>query len=144
MIRHLAIDVFFCGEFMNKITREMIKIYKPLSGMDWLNYKIVNKEDITFHHIQKRCDGGKRIITNGALLLPTAHRYIHLIEIKDIDTYIAINKIFKYINEQQHEPTMEQREILEYLLRQFESEHRWDKGSKGKLLIKREYYQRAL
>ena len=120
----------------------MLKIYRPLSGMDWLNYKIVRQGEMTFHHIIKRCDGGKRIIDNGALLLPLSHRYLHLIEYKDIDTYVAINKIFKFINGQRAEPTMEQREILEYLLTQFESEHRWDKGSKGKLLIKREYYQR--
>lgn len=120
----------------------MLKIYRPLSGMDWLNYKIVRQDEMTFHHIIKRCDGGKRIIDNGALLLPLSHRYLHLIEYKDIDTYVAINKIFKFINEQRAEPTMEQREILEYLLTQFESEHKWYKGSKGKLLIKREYYQR--
>ena len=122
----------------------MLKVYKPISGMDWLNYRIVRKDEMTFHHIIKRCDGGKMKMNNGALLLPPSHRYLHLIEFKDIETYVAINKIFKFVNEQRAEPTMEQREILEYLLRQFESEHRWDKGSKGKLLIKREYYQRAL
>lgn len=129
---------------MKNITREMLKIYKPISNLDWFNYKIVRKDEMTFHHIQKRCDNGKRIISNGALLLPHSHRYLHLIEYKDIDTYVAINKIFKFVNEQQFEPTMEQREILEYLLQQFESEHRWDKGSKGKLLIKREYLRRGL
>ena len=128
---------------MKKITREMLKIYKPISGMDWLNYKIVNKEDMTFHHIKKRCDGGKMKINNGALLLPSSHRFLHLIEFKDIDTYIAINKIFKFVNQQNEEPNLEQRQILDYLLSQFEQDHRWDKGSKGKLLIKREYYQRT-
>ena len=122
----------------------MLRIYKPISNLDWLNYKIVRKEDLTFHHIVKREHFGKREVSNGCLLMPVAHRYVHLIEYKDIDTYVAINKIFKYINEQQHEPTMEQREILEYLLTQFESKHRWDKGSKGKLLIKREYLRRDL
>ena len=70
------------------------------------------------------------------------HQYIHLIEYKDIETYIAINKIFSYINQQRYEPTKEQREIIEFLLESFEDKHRWDKGSKGKLLIKHKYLKR--
>lgn len=70
------------------------------------------------------------------------HQYIHLIEYKDIETYIAINKIFSYINQQRYEPTKEQREIIEFLLESFEDKHRWDKGSKGKLLIKYKYLKR--
>ena len=128
-----------------KITSEMLKIYKPYSDLDWMNYRLV-KSNVTFHHIVKKSDSGKRVISNGALIMPVAlaHQYLHLIEYKDIDTYIAINKIFKYVNQQGHEPTMEQREIIEYLLKEFESEHKWDKGSKGKLLIKRKYLEREL
>ena len=73
---------------MKSITREMLKVYKPYSHLDWMNYKIVRKEDITFHHIMKR-------------------------------------------------------ERIEYMLREFERIHRWDKGSKGKLLIKRKYLDRG-
>ena len=128
---------------MKNVTIEMLRIYKPLSNLDWMNYKIVRKSDLTYHHIEKRCDGGKRTIENGALLMGnTGHPYLHLIEYKDIDTYIAINKIFKYINQQRHEPTKEQRELIEYLLVEFERKHRWDKGSKGKLLIRRKYLER--
>lgn len=71
-----------------------------------------------------------------------AHQYLHLIECKDIETYIAINKIFQYVNQQMYEPTQEQREIIEYLLQEFEKVHRWDKGSKGKILIQRKYLER--
>lgn len=126
---------------MNRIKREMLKIYKPYSDLDWLNYKLV-KKDVTFHHIIKKCDCGKYTIENGALLMPIAHQYLHLIEYKDIDTYIAINKMFNFINKQKAEPTKEQREILEYLLKEFEKVHRWDKGSKGKLLIQKKYLER--
>lgn len=129
---------------MKAVTREMLKIYKPLSNMDWMNYRIVNKQDLTFHHIQKREDFGKEIIENGALILKHSHQYLHLIEYKDPKTYDAINKIFKYINQQRHEPTREQREIIEFMLREFERIHRWDKNSKGKLLIKYKYRNRAL
>lgn len=128
---------------MKQITREMLKIYKPLSNMDWMNYKLV-KRDLTFHHLVKREHGGQQIIENGALLMPIAHQYLHIIEYKDIETYNAINKIFKYVNEQQYEPTQDQREIIEYLLRQFEEQHKADTNSKGKTLIRREYKKRFL
>ena len=126
---------------MGQMTKEMLEIYKPYSELDWLNYKLVRK-NVTFHHIIKREHGGKRVIENGALLMPVAHQYLHLIECKDIDTYVAINKIFMLINQQRYEPTSEQRRIIEYLLSEFERIHRWDKTSKGKLLIQRKYLNR--
>lgn len=128
---------------MNKITKEMLKIYKPISNLDWMNYKLV-KKDITFHHIIKAEHGGERVVSNGALIMPVAlaHQYLHLIEYKDFNTYIAINKLFKYINNQEKEPTIEQREIIEYLLQEFERVHKRDKSSKGNLLIKRKYLDR--
>ena len=126
---------------MKQITKEMLKIYKPYSNLDWLNYKLVRSQ-LTFHHIQKKCDGGKEIITNGALLMPASHQYLHIIEYVDNDRYKTINKIFEFINRQQREPTQDQRDILEYLLSEFEEQHRRDKTSKGKILIKREYMQR--
>lgn len=128
---------------MINITREMLHIYKPLSNMDWMNYKLVRK-DLTFHHIVKREDGGKKVITNGALLMPVAHQYLHLIEYKDIETYNAINKIFGIVNQQEYEPTREQREIIEYLLQEFEKVHKNDKNSKGKNLIQYKYKRRYL
>lgn len=128
---------------MKNIKVEMLKIYKPYSNLDWLNYKLVRK-DVTLHHIIKREDGGCKDLDNLSLIMPCGHRYLHLIEYKDIETYIAINKILKIINSQLSEPTREQREIIEYLLQDFEHKHKWDKNSKGKLLIKREYKNRAL
>lgn len=127
---------------MNKVTQEMLKIYKPLSHLDWMNYKIVRR-DVTFHHIIKRENGGTRTINNGALLMPISHQYLHLIEWRDMETYIALNKLFKYINEQRSEPTRGQREIVEYLLQEFERVHRWDKNSKGKILLQRKYLARG-
>ena len=129
---------------MKKITREVLKIYKPISGLDWMNYKIVRK-DMTAHHIIKAEHGGKLEIGNIAPLMPVSHGYLHLIECKDIKTYDAIiNDIFKIVSDQMYEPTREQREIIEYLLQEFESVHRFDKSSKGKLLIKSKYLERDL
>lgn len=121
----------------------MLKIYKPISNLDWMNYKLV-KKDVTRHHIIKKEDGGKLEINNLALLMPIPHQYLHLIECKDIDTYIALNKIFKVINNQQHEPNKDQREIIEYLLQDFEYHNRNERNSKGKLIIQKKYKDRVL
>ena len=126
---------------MKKITREMLKIYKPYSGLDWMNYKIV-KRDMTAHHIIKREDGGKMQIDNIAPLMLIAHQYLHLIECKEIDIYRDINKVFRKVNEQGYEPTKEQREIIEYLLKEFELAHCNDKTKKGKRLLKYSYLHR--
>lgn len=93
---------------MRRITRNMLEIYKPLSGLDWMNYKIVRKEDLTFHHIVKKENGGKNRINNGALLMPVGHTYLHLIESVDFTTYETLNNVFAAINKQGYEPTFEE------------------------------------
>ena len=82
-------------------------------------------------------------MVSGALLLPTPHQYIHLIEYCDNETYKMLNKVFEIVNKQREEPTKDQREIIEYLLQDFEYHHKWDKNSKGKLLIKHKYTERG-
>lgn len=126
---------------MKKIVKKMLKIYIPYSNLDWLNYKLV-KENLTAHHIIKRCDGGKLEWNNIAILNDVSHQYLHLIECLDINTYDELNKMFKFINQQKEEPTEEQRQIIEFLLCDFEKEHRWDKGSNGKLLLQYKYLKR--
>lgn len=120
----------------------MLKIYKPLSDMDWMNYQ-VKRSEMTFHHIRKKEDGGLEVVENGALLMPTAHQYLHIIEYKEYGTYEALNKMFLVINGQMKEPTKEQRDIIEFLLREFEEKHKNDKNSKGKPLIKEKYKDRG-
>lgn len=129
------------GVTLKQITKEMLRIYRPVSGFDWMNYKLV-KKDVTFHHIVKKCDGGREWIENGALLMPEPHQYLHIIEFKDWKTYKHINDIFKMVNEQRYEPTEEQREAIECMLQDFEYKHRDDRTSKGKKLIKSEYLKR--
>lgn len=128
---------------MKQITREMLKIYKPISNMDWLNYKLV-KKDLTFHHIVKKVNGGFEEISNGALLMPIPHQYLHVIEYKEWKTYKHLNDMFRIINDQRHEPTLEQREIIECILQDFEYKHKDDRTTKGKMLIKPEYKKRVL
>ena len=98
---------------MKQVKIEMLEIYKPISNLDWLNYRLV-KKNVTFHHIHKKCDGGKLEVSNGALLMPIAHEYLHAIECKDLEVYVLINKIFKKINEQRHEATEGQRQMIEF------------------------------
>ena len=127
---------------MKHIVREMLKIYVPESGLDWMNYRIV-RENVAFHHIVKKAEGGKRRIDNGAILQSnTSHPYLHLIEHVDIDTYIELNEMFRKINMQGKEPTLMQRGVIEDILLSFEEIHRWDKGRDGELLIKRKYLKR--
>lgn len=126
---------------MREIAKDMLKIYKPLSNLDWMNYKLMPRE-ITMHHIIKREYGGKLEIPNLAILVRPAHQYLHIIEYKDIETYNAINKMFGYINQQLREPTLEQREVIEYLLQRFEEEHDNEVNAKGKPLIKSVFLRR--
>ena len=133
--------MFMVVVYIKKITREMVKIYKPLD-YDWLNYKVTQSNPLTFHNIVKKCDGGKEEISNGSLITEIGHQYLHLIEHKEFATYLLLNKIFKIINEQRTAPTKEQRELVEYLLREFESIHKNDKNSKGNNLIQYKYLKR--
>ena len=126
---------------MKNLSKRMLKIYEPISNLDWMNYRLV-KEEITLHHIKKKCDGGKREINNLALLMPVGHQYLHLIECIDIDTYLELNALFKVINMQGKEPTLMQRGVIEDILRSFEEQHRWEKDRDGNLLIKRKYMKR--
>jgi hypothetical protein len=96
----------------------------------------------SFHHIVKRCDGGKEEMENGAVINGMAHQYLHIIEYKDTNTYITLNNILKLINMQREKPTEEQYFMIGRLLTLFEEEHENDKSSKGKQLIRREYKNR--
>ena len=126
---------------MKQVTKEMIEIYKPLD-LDWMNYRVTRQNPITFHHIKKAEHGGLYTFDNGALLTETGHRYLHIIEYKEIKLYDMLNKMFEIINRQRHAPTQEQREIIEYLLNEFYNLHKEDKTSKGKRLIKFDYTKR--
>ena len=124
---------------MRDITKRMIKIYN-LDKLCFMGYTL--DRTASFHHIIKREHGGKETIENGAVLNKNAHEYLHIIEYKDYDTYIAINKMLKIINEQRDKPTTEQLEIISKILSMFEEEHKEDKTSKGKRLIKHQYLER--
>lgn len=126
---------------MREITREMIRIYKP-KGIDWMGYALQRNDQLSYHHIIKREHGGPLTLDNGALLRQdTSHEYLHIIEYKDLDMYIYINKVLKQINTQGYRPTKEELLAIRSVLLQFEREHCSDVNSKGKSLIKRKYIE---
>lgn len=121
---------------MSDILRVMIKIW-DMNTMDWLGYD--NEERYSFHHLKKKCDGGKKIISNGAVLHQSSHSYLHTIEYYDLDKYIFLNNILKKINEQKMFTTKEQLEQIRYVLKEFQNEYEGKKSSREKDIIKKEY-----
>lgn len=63
---------------MNTELMRAIQFYN-MPNIDWLNYKVTENNQLTFHHIIKKCDGGKKELSNCALLTNYAHRYLHII-----------------------------------------------------------------
>lgn len=121
---------------MSDIVKLMIQIWN-MDTMDWLGYD--NDEKYSFHHIKKQCDGGEKIISNGALIHTSSHSYIHTIEHYDLDRYIYINTILKAINEQKYMPSKEQLEQIKLALLGFQNEYEGKVSSRGKPIIKKEY-----
>ena len=121
---------------MNSTLRLMIKSWN-MSTMDWLGYD--NLEKYSFHHIKKKCNGGKQIITNGAVLHISSHSYLHTIENYDLDRYIFLNTILKVVNEQNTMPSIEQLKQIKLVLKGFQNEYEGKLSSRGKEIIKKEY-----
>lgn len=126
---------------MDNTLKTLINIYN-MNDIDWMGYKL--QERYSYHHITKRCHGGERTFNNGAVLYLSSHSYLHTIEYYDLQKYIFINNILKDINTQRYMPTIDQLKQIDYILRQFESEHDSEVSSRGKVLIKDEYRKRIL
>lgn len=136
---------------MRDITREMIDYYKIMKlKMDFMGYEVSKKNTLSFHHLivpHRNCKSVKLgegyLWWNGAILnKSTSHEYLHLIEVKDYDMFLAITSemidqnIKGYLD---RENLLRIRDILE----QFEKEHCSDRGKKGNLLIKDTYLRRV-
>ncbi len=132
---------------MREITKEMIEYYKIMKlKIDFMSYEVAKKNTLSFHHlIVPKCQcrenglGEGYLWWNGAILnQSTSHDYLHLIEAKDYDMFLAITSemidenIKGYLD---RENLLRIRDILE----QFEREHCSDRGKKGNLLIKDSY-----
>lgn len=135
---------------MREITEQMINDFKIMKiGIDFMGYKVDRKESLSFHHLiilHRYCKlfglGEGYLYWNGAILVQkTSHDYLHLIESKDYDIFLAIT------NEMIEENTKGYLDItnLRYIndcLSLFEREHCSDRSKKGKLLIKEDYTRR--
>lgn len=128
---------------MQRITKILYDIY-DMDKTDWLGYEILDSERLDFHHITKREDGGKKIIANGAVLNNYDHKYLHIVEYKDLEMYLYLNAILRIINNQGHMPTTAQLKAIDSVLKEFEREHCSDVNAKGEYLIKERYTRRLI
>lgn len=96
----------------------MLWIYRPLEiGKDWLNYKIYKPSDLTFHHIHEAKYGGKREITNGAILTRKAHDDLNWLEYHRPRIYSDLNYLFYLLNLSEAPPTKEYYREVERILK---------------------------
>ena len=136
---------------MRAITKQMIKHYKIMKlKIDFMGYEVSKINTLSFHHLivpHRNCKtfglGEGYVWWNGAILnKSTSHDYLHLIEVKDYDMFLAITSemidenVKGYLDK---ENLLRIRDILE----QFEREHCSDRGRKGNLLIKDSYLRRV-
>ena len=135
---------------MKEITKLMIKKYELMKlGYDFMGYDIINKNNLSFHQLiipHRDCKamglGEGYLEWNGAILNQnTSHNYLHLIEAKDYDMFLAITSELIDENVKGHLDIDNLRRIHD-ILECFEREHSNDRSKKGKVLIKQEYMRR--
>ena len=135
---------------MREITKEMIKEYRLMKlGYDFMGYEIKNKQDFSFHHLivpRINCKalglGEGYLKWNGSILNQnTSHDYLHLIEAKDLDMFMAITSEMIDENAKGYLDIKNLQRISD-VLSCFEREHCSDRGKKGRLLIKEDYIRK--
>lgn len=115
---------------------------------DMMGYSQQSGDLITFHHLiipHRHCKeqglGEGYLRWNGAILYTTPHEYLHLIEAKDYELFMAITS--ELIDENvKGFIDVENLRYIDDCLNYFEKEHCSDRGKKGKLLIKEQYLHR--
>lgn len=128
---------------MKQVKKDMIKEFhiKKLD-CDMMGYYKQQGDNITAHHLLIPSNlGGKLERLNTAILFTTPHEYLHLIEAKDEDIFLAITSEMLDLNIK----GFLDEENLRYIddcLCQFEKEHYGDVGAKGTPLIKEKYLLR--
>lgn len=137
---------------MKEITKQIIKDFKIMKlGYDFMGYKVDRKESLSFHHLiipYRDCKsfglGEGYLYWNGAILRQnTSHDYLHLIESKDYELFLAITSEMIDENVKGY-LEMQNIRYIDDCLTYFEREHCSDRGKKGKLLIKEEYTRRMI
>lgn len=96
----------------------MLQIYKPLEiGKDWLGYNINKTSELTYHHIKEKRNGGKRILSNGAILIRESHEYLNYLDYYYHKYYKDLNELFKWLNMTMKPPTNEYYKEINYVLK---------------------------
>lgn len=106
---------------MDNLLWHMKKVY-GVKDYDWMKFRITKENPLTYHHIKKDADGGKKDVYNGALLTELAQSYLHQIEKDAPEIYDELNNIFLKINRSKKEITKKERDIIERLLVQYETQ----------------------
>ena len=132
---------------MKEISKIIINDFKIMKlGYDFMGYEVNRKESLSFHHLiiphrySKQMGYGEGYLYwNGAILVQdTSHDYLHLIENKDEEIFYRITS--EMIDENiKGRIDIENLKHIRDLLLYFEKEHQYDKGKKGKRLIKWKY-----
>ena len=136
---------------MRNITKAMIKTYDTKhKGYDLTGHALQKNDIYTFHHLivphrecKKRGLGEGYLEWNGSILCGnTSHPYLHLIEAKDYEIFLAITS--EMIDEN-IKGYLDPKNIryIDDCLSTFEREHSSDRSRKGKILIKEEYLRRV-
>lgn len=132
---------------MKEITEKMIKDFKIMKlGFDFMGYRVDRKQSLSFHHLivphRESKDygiGDGYLYQNGAILRQnTSHDYLHIIEAKDYDLFLAITSEMIDQNIKGYLDKQNLIYIRDCLLL-FEREHCSDRNKKGKLLIKEDF-----
>ena len=135
---------------MREITKVMINQFKIMKlGYDFMGYTVDKKSSLSFHHLiipRRNCKeygiGEGYLFWNGAILRQdTSHDYLHLIEAKDYDMFMAITSEMIDENIKGQLDINNLRKIHD-ILTCFEREHCSDRSKKGRLLIKDSYLKR--
>lgn len=135
---------------MKEITKQMIKDFRITKlGYDFMGYNVDKNASLSFHHLivphrdcKARGLGKGYLYWNGAILKQnTSHDYLHLIESKDYDIFLAITSEMIDENIKGYLDISNLKRIHD-CLSLFEREHCSDRGKKGKLLIKEDYTRR--
>lgn len=90
-------------------------------GVDWMGFVLSKRNPLTYHHIQKECEKGKRTIENGAPLTRRAHLFLNCLEKSKPELYDEWNELFKDINKSASPPTEEHNEKIKALRKKGES-----------------------
>ncbi len=101
---------------MNSDIKWMIEQFQTYD-VDWMGDEIININELTKHHIVKKEDNGYNDISNYALLTPRSHHLIHYLEDNYYNDYVALNKLFKELNQTFKPPTIEYYEKVKSILK---------------------------